>query len=197
VAAARRLLAIYARLGESVDVQERAGYAAANACVMHAEGRHAEAVSAGLRTVEFGETLGLDGQDAKMGFMWALEAAIAMGDRAKADEIVERIEAIPPGLRPPSLGAHVNRARARLADTAELGEVHAAAAAATFRDLGLRFWASVAQLERAELVAADGRGEEAEPLAAEARAVFTELGAVPWIARADAVTNRASAEAVG
>jgi class 3 adenylate cyclase/tetratricopeptide (TPR) repeat protein len=197
VAAARRLLAIYARLGESVDVQERAGYAAANACVMHAEGRHAEAVSAGLRTVEFGETLGLDGQDAKMGFMWALEAAIAMGDRAKAEEIMERIEAIPPGLRPPSLGAHVNRARARLADSGERGEMHAAVAATTFRELGLRFWAAVAQVERAELLQGDGRGDEAEALAAEARAVFAELGAALWIARADAVSNRASAEAVG
>ncbi len=197
VAAARRLVGIYARLGESVDVQEQAGYAAANACVMHAEGRHSEAVSAGLRTVEFGETLGLDGQDAKMGFMWALEAAIAMGDRAKANEIVDRIEAIPPGLRPPSLRAHVNRARARLAETAELGEMHAAVATTTFRELGLRFWAAVAQLERAELLQADDRGDEAEPLAAEARAVFEELRASPWIARADAVSSRASAEAVG
>jgi tetratricopeptide (TPR) repeat protein len=197
VASARRLLGIYARLGESVDVQEQAGYAAANACVMHAEGRHAEAVAAGLRTVDFGDTLGLDGQDAKMGFMWALESAIAMGDRAKAQEIVDRIEAIPPGLRPPSLGAQVNRARARLAESPDLGEMHAALAATTFRELGLRFWAAVAQLERAELLAADGRGDEAEPLAAEARAVFAELGAVPWIARADAITNRASAEAVG
>jgi class 3 adenylate cyclase/tetratricopeptide (TPR) repeat protein len=196
-AEARRLLGIYARLGESVDVQEQAGYAAANACVLHVEGRHAEAVAAGLRTVEFGDTLGLDGQDAKMGFMWALEAAIAMGDRANAQEIVDRIEAIPPGLRPPSLGAHVNRARARLAESGELGEAHAAAATATFRELGLRFWAAVAQLERAELLQADGRGDEAEPFAAEARAVFEDLQASPWIARADAVTSRASAEAVG
>jgi hypothetical protein len=197
VAAARRLLGIYARLGESVDVQERAGYAAANACVLHVEGRHPEAVAAGLQTVEFGDTLGLDGQDAKMGFMWALEAAIAMGDRENAHEIVDRIEGIPPGLRPPSLAAHVNRARARLAETAELGEMHAALAVTSFRELGLRFWAAVAQLERAELLQADDRGDEAEPLAAEARAVFDQLRASPWIARADAVSSSASAEAVG
>ena len=35
----------------------------------------------------------IDGQDAKMGFMWALEAALALGDRAKAGEVIERIEA--------------------------------------------------------------------------------------------------------
>ncbi|HEY3765187.1 MAG TPA: AAA family ATPase [Gaiellales bacterium] len=195
--AARRLLEIYSRLEHSADVQELAGYAAATACVVYAEGRYAEAVAAGLRTVEYGETLGLDGQDAKMGFMWSLEAAVVMGDRAKATDIVERIEAMPPGLRPPSLGAHANRARARLADSAELAETQAMVAATSFHELGLRFWSAVAQLERAEIVAADGRGEEAEPIAAEARLVFEELRATPFIARADALGSRASAEAVG
>src|SRR5256885_8752011 len=47
------------------DVQERAAWAAASACVLHAEGRHAEAVGLGERTIELGETLGIDGQDAK------------------------------------------------------------------------------------------------------------------------------------
>src|SRR5207342_2665558 len=85
LAAARRLLEIYTRLEDSADVQERAGYAAASACVFHAEGRHAEAVDAAERTAEHARTLGMDGQDAKMAFMWALEAAIALGDRRKAE----------------------------------------------------------------------------------------------------------------
>ena len=79
LAAARRLLEIYARLEESADVQERAGFAAANACVLHAEGRHAEAVAAGEQTFELGDTLGLDGQDAKMGFMWPGRGSIVAG----------------------------------------------------------------------------------------------------------------------
>jgi class 3 adenylate cyclase/tetratricopeptide (TPR) repeat protein len=197
VAEARRLLEIYARLGESVDVQEQAGYAAARACVLHTEGRYAEAVEAGLRTIEFGDTLGLDGQDAKMGFMWALEAAIAMGDRVRAEEIVQHIEAIPPGLRPPSLQAHAHRARARLAESADLATAELAAAAAVFRDLGLRFWLAVAQLEHAEALAADGRREEAERMAAEAHATFAELGARPWIERAELLAGSAATEAVG
>src|SRR6185437_10752934 len=40
--AARRLRDIYARLEDSADVQERAAWAAASACILHAEGRHAE-----------------------------------------------------------------------------------------------------------------------------------------------------------
>jgi tetratricopeptide (TPR) repeat protein len=197
LAEARRLLGIYARLEDSADVQERAGYAAASACIMHAEGRHTEAVAAGERTVELGVTLGLDGQDAKMGLMWATEAALALGDRAKAEELIGRIDAIPPGLRPPSLGAHANRARARLSDSVEVATTHALAAATSFRELGLRFWLAVGQLEHAEILAADGRRDEAEPLVAEARAIFAELGARPWLDRAEALAERASAEAVG
>ena len=83
VAAARRLLGIYARLSESVDVQEQAGYAAANACVLHAEGRHAEAVSAGLRTVEFGETLGPGRPGRQDGVHVGARGGVAMGDRAQ------------------------------------------------------------------------------------------------------------------
>ena len=197
VAEARRLLGIYARLEDSADVQERAGYAAASACVLYAEGRYAEAVAAGERTFELGHTLGLDGQDAKMGFMWGLEAALALGDRARAEQVIERIEAIPPGLRPPSLGAHAGRARARLADSAEHATAHLVAAQVVFRELGLRFWLAVSLLEHAEALTADGRGEEAEPMVAEARAVFAELRAQPWLDRAEALAERASAEAVG
>ena len=197
VAEARRLLEIYARLEDSADVQERAGFAAANACVLHAEGRHAEAVAAGEQTFELGDTLGLDGQDAKMGFMWTLEAALALGDRAKAEEVVGRIEAIPPGLRPPSLGAHAGRARARLAESADGATAHLVSAETVFRDLGLRFWLAVTMLEHAEVLIADGRGEEAEPLLPEARDIFAELRARPWIERAAAVAERTSAEAVG
>ena len=52
-------------------------------------------------------------------------------------------------------------------------------------------------LEHAEVLIADGRGEEAEPLLAEARDTFAELRARPWIERAAAVAERTSAEAVG
>ncbi len=36
-----------------------------------------------------------------MGVTWALEAAVASGDRVKAVELVGWMEALPPGLRPP------------------------------------------------------------------------------------------------
>jgi class 3 adenylate cyclase/tetratricopeptide (TPR) repeat protein len=195
--AARRLLAIYHRLEESADVQERAGYAGATACIRFFEGRYAEAVAQGEQTLEWGITLGSDGQDVKMGVMWALEAAIALGDRAKAEELVEWIETLPPGLRPPSMGGHAHRARARLAGPGEAAFVDHAAATARFRDLGLRFWLAVSLLEHSEALTTDGRGEEAEPLLHEASEILTELAARPWLDRVEAVSGRTSAELAG
>ena len=195
--AARRLLAIYHRLEESADVQERAGYAGATACIRFFEGRYAEAVAEGERTLEWGITLGSDGQDVKMGVMWALEAAIAHGDRVKAEELVGWIEALPPGLRPPSMGGHAHRARARLAGPGEAAFADHAAATARFRDLGIRFWLAVSLLEYSEALIADGRCEEAQPMLAEAREVFTELAARPWVDRVEAISGRASAELAG
>jgi len=195
--AARRLLGIYARVEDSDDVQERAAWSAAQACVLYAEGRHAEAVDFGCRTIELGETLGLDGQDAKMGFMWAIEAALALGDRARAEELVARIEEIPRGLRSPSMGAHANRARARMADTLEMASMHFAVAEATFDGLGMPFWRAVTELEQAERLAAAGQAGEAAPLLAAARETFAELRAAPWLSRAGAIAEPASAEPVG
>jgi class 3 adenylate cyclase/tetratricopeptide (TPR) repeat protein len=194
--AARRMLGIYARLDESSDVQEQAAWSAAQACVLHAEGRHAEAVERGWRTIELGKTLGMDGQDTKMGFIWAIESALALGDRARAEELVARIDEIAPGLRPPSMGALANRTRARLADALEMASMHFAVAAATLDSLGMAFWRGIAQLEHAERLTAAGEAAEAAPLLAAARATFTELRATPWLARAGAIAEPASAEPV-
>jgi class 3 adenylate cyclase/tetratricopeptide (TPR) repeat protein len=195
--AARRLLGIYARLADSADVQEQAAWLGSSAAVLHAEGRDAEAVAAAERTIALTPTLGVDGQDAKMGYMWGLEAALALGDRDKVEELVAKIESIPPGLRPPSMAAYAHRVRARLAASADEAIAHHTAATAGLDELGLRFWAAASRLEHAETLIRDGRPGEAEPLLAAAREVFRELGALPWLERADAAGERRSAEVVG
>ena len=115
----------------------------------------------------------------------------------KAEELVGWIEALPPGLRPPSMGGHAHRARARLAGPGEAAFADHAAATARFRDLGIRFWLAVSLLEHSEALTADGRGEEAEPLLHEAREIFTELAARPWLDRVEAISGRTSAELAG
>jgi tetratricopeptide (TPR) repeat protein len=196
LAEARRLLAIYARMEDSTDVQERSGYAAAKACILNAEGRYAEAVAAGQTTIELGEMLGIDGQDAKMGFLWAIEAAVAMGDREKAAQLIDQVEAIPPGLRPPSMSAHACRLRARIAEPDDAPALFREADAG-FRETGLRFWLAVTLLEQAERQIEQNNADAAESLLAEARDNFADLRATPWLERANAAAERASVEAVG
>jgi hypothetical protein len=113
----------------------------------------------------------------KHGVVDALEAALALGDAAKADELLAFVDGLGPTARPPYLDAHVIRLRARVADdTAGLS-----VAADRFRSLSLPFWLAVTLLELAEAL---GGGVEAERPLAEAREIFERLGATPWLERA-------------
>ena len=183
VEAARELLEIYAPLEGSENVQGRCCYDAAAACVRFAEGRHEEAMVYAERALGDADTLGPDGQDVKMAVAWGIEAALAMNDRGKAEELVEWVEATPPGLRPPSMALHAHRARARLAGSLEEAEPHYVEAVAGFRELELPFWLAVSQVEYAEALTAGGRGAEAEQFMAEARPVFQRLQVSPWLER--------------
>ena len=49
------------------------------------------------------------------------------------------------------------------------------------------FYLATSELERAEWLATQGRVEEAEPLLAEARAIFEQLEAAPWLERTERV----------
>ena len=79
-------------------------------------------------------------------------------------------ESVPPGLRSPYLEGQTERFRARLGERERF-----AAAAGRFRELGIPFWLAVTLLEQGET-----EGVE------EARAIFEQLGAAPWLARIDA-----------
>jgi hypothetical protein len=45
----------------------------------------------------------------------------------------------------------------------------------------------VVELEHAEWLTAESRGEEAAPLVEEARAIFGKLNAAPWLERAEKI----------
>jgi hypothetical protein len=119
-----------------------------------------------------------------------LESAPALGRLDDVDELLGRIDAIPPGKRPPFLAAEAARFRARVASARGAGdgvEQGFKTASAIFREHGLTFFLAVTQLEHGEWLGVEGRGDEAEPLLAEAREVFERLEAAPWLERADAV----------
>ena len=177
---ARRLVSLFSRLEDSTDVQDRGIYHAATAALRCAEGRLEEAVDAGMAAIETADILGVAFQGVKHAIVDALEAALALGDSTRADELFAFVDGLPPGERPPYLDAHVLRLRAREAGDAKgLGP-----AAACFRDLRIPFWLGVTLLEQAEAV---GAGPEATTLQAEARVIFERLGARPWLERCDAV----------
>jgi hypothetical protein len=98
------------------------------------------------------------------------------------------LQGLRPGEQTPFLRAITSRFGAHLA--AMRGEDPGpglAAAAEIFRDLGWRFHLAVVLLERAERLAAEGRSDEAiEPLE-EARSIFEDLGARPFLERLEKV----------
>ena len=177
---ARRLRSLYAE--SSPDVQEQGSYAAADVALLHAGGRAAEALEAGLAVLATGLEMSssiLSYQHAKQAWAHAAEAALELDRRERVEELLGHVDAMPPGLRPPYLVAHVQRIRGRLVgDPAEL-----AASASAFRALGMPFWVAVCELEQAEIL---GGSDELIQSAGE---VFAQLGAVPWIQRLAALTG--------
>jgi tetratricopeptide (TPR) repeat protein len=174
---ARRVFSMFSRLEESSDVQERSCYLGSRAALRRAEGRLLDALADGEATIEAGRTLGIPAQAVKQGLVEAVEAALALGESAKVEELLALIESVPPGTRPPYLDAQAKRFRARLDDDPSGYEV----AAESFRHLSLPFWLAVTLLEHAELTGND------ESLA-EPREIFAELKATPWLERLDAVS---------
>ena len=182
--AARRALQMFARIEHSSDLQELGSFLGARAALRRAEGKLDEALVDAEATIEASSTFGLDAQGGKQGVSEALEAAFALGNSAKVEQLIGSIEAIPAGRRPPYLDAQALRFRAKLiGDGAGLD-----AAATRFRELQLPFHLAVTLLEQAEL-----GSSEAEPLLAEATEIFERLEAMPWLERA---RRSASADAL-
>ena len=179
---ARRVFSLFSRLEESTDVQERSCYLGCRAALGRAEGRLRDALADGEATIEVGRTFGISSQSAKQGLVEALEAAFALGESAKIEELLALVEGVPPGTRPPYLEAQARRFRARLAEDGAGYE----AAVGQFRELGLPFWLAVTLLEHGEWLVGQGRSGEAEPLLAEAGEIFERLAATPWLDRVTA-----------
>jgi tetratricopeptide (TPR) repeat protein len=183
---ARHLLSLHARLKDSTDLQDRSCYRAAEAVLLHAEGEEGEALAAADEVIsELVASTPAD-QSVKMAFPQGLEAALALGERERAEQLLANIEALPPGRLAPSLRGHAARFRARLATQdgeKEKAERGFATAASVFREYGMQFWLAVTLTEQAEWLIAENHVANAEPPLTEARETFAKLGATPWLAR--------------
>jgi class 3 adenylate cyclase/tetratricopeptide (TPR) repeat protein len=182
---ARRILALLPEGSSSEDVQTRLVYRAQEATVLRAEGRIQEALAAATDAwsarSEFGMT-----QDVKEGVVVAIEISLDLGDLDRAEELLGAVEALRPGELTPFLQANGARLGARLAagrGDQEQPDSGFRAAAQIFRDLPTFFWLGVTLLEHGEWLSGVARTEEAGPVLAEAREIFEQLRARPWLER--------------
>ena len=193
-AEARAHLTRFRPLQELDDVQSWGSYALHEAMVLRAEGKPRAALDALEPVLAHREELGITYLLIKRSLIEAMEAAFALGDTVKLEEILASVEALRPGERPPMVAAHAARFRALSAQLSEEAETGFGQAAKLFRELGMPFWLAVAQAEHAEWLIQHNRAPEAEPLLTDARGAFERLEAQPWLERLAAL-DRPVAEA--
>jgi predicted ATPase/class 3 adenylate cyclase len=198
---ARDLLESIRVLETSENPESRIGYAARRAELLRAEEKPSEALATLEEVLAARTQFGLASHPVKHGLVLGVEAAIDLGDVARAEELLGIVGSARPGQVTPYLRAHAARLAARLA--ALRGEVESVepgflAAELGFRDLGTPFYLAVALTEHAEWLGDQGRQLQAEPLFAEAREIFEGLGAMPWLERTSRLAvSREAPAAVG
>jgi class 3 adenylate cyclase/tetratricopeptide (TPR) repeat protein len=197
LAEARRILSLFASLADAADVQERSCYLASSAVIARAEQRLEDALHAGAEAVTAGSAMaGLTFQSVKEALVESIEAALALGRTEQALQLIEQVEAIPPGLRSPFLDATAHRFRAHLAGNDPGADRKFAAAEMQLRAYELPFHLAVVQLEHGEWLNRQGRHADAQAFLTEARSSFERLKATPWQQRLDAIQTDRPAESV-
>jgi tetratricopeptide (TPR) repeat protein len=179
------------------EVQNRAAFRAFEAHVALADGRLREALALAEEALADRRELGV--RELPFPLTAGLDAALALSDVAKVDELLAIVEELPPGDLTPDLrgvGARFGARRAALKEDAETASAGFVAAADIYRGIERPFEVAVVRLEHAEWLAASGRVADAEPLLDEAREIFERLSAMPWLERLDRVGRSAAELAV-
>ena len=184
---AETLLRRCAGMDTSADMQERASYHLGRATILLISEDPANALEAAEAAFEQRGAMGITQEYAKQSFVTAVEAALALGEIDKAEELLAVVEALPRGSSSQFLQAQASRFRALL--SARRGETEEAErrfkrATGLFRELALVFYLGIGLLEYGEWLVGQNRSGDAEPLLAEARATFERLEAKPWLERA-------------
>ena len=170
------------------EAQSVAGYEVWQAGLLVREGRSEDALAAAERVLALRDKLGITSGFIPFALESALLAAADLRNKEKFDEVFSIIEQAPPGHVTPhlrALGARFAARRATLEGDPGPAEVGFTAAARLYGELAWPFERAEVLLEHAEWLASEGRGADAEPLAAEAREIFERLRAKPYIERLD------------
>jgi class 3 adenylate cyclase/tetratricopeptide (TPR) repeat protein len=187
---ARSFMDRFSSMEAADDMQIREGYRAARAAILNAQGLHAEALSLAEAAMSAGREIGFDNLTFKGGVGGALEAAFALGDLDRVRKHLAMIDGLRPGEATPYVLAEGSRfwAKVNAAEGRdEAADREFAEAAERFRDIGMRYWLAMTMAEHGEWLTQESRIADAQPLLAEAREIFTELKARPWLERLDSV----------
>jgi tetratricopeptide (TPR) repeat protein len=192
VSTARSLLDADAAAASWGEVQVEIVHAAVEGTVLRAEGRPRDAQAVLERAGVEGRKLGVRHPWVKLVMVEAVDAAFDLDELDRVSEALDDWESLAPVDRSPFLEGHLALYRAQLA----VRQGHDGAdelfgrAEAVFRAIGLAFYLARALLEHGEWLAQRGGGAEELD---EAEAIFTKLGARPWL---DRLAHARSARAV-
>jgi hypothetical protein len=195
---ARTLRASLPEAATSKDVQAWMAAHRLQAMLLLAEGHAAESLATAEEIVNMQEGFGERAPEFREGLIRAMEAASALGDGAKLEELLARVDALRPGEITPHLRAQGARFAAHLAalrGDADAVEVGFHTAIAAFGDLSMPFHVAMVQLELGEWLLSQGQDGEATPLLDEAAGVFEDLGARPSLDRLRRMTENLGSSA--
>jgi class 3 adenylate cyclase/tetratricopeptide (TPR) repeat protein len=182
------------QLRELDDVQQRPVGLAAESLVARLEGDLDHAVATAMTgATEAAAALGLMADATRLSWTMAAEASVLAGRDDALTELLGLVEDRPPGHIPPFLEAEAARHRAglllRTGGPVDEAESRLRSAVAVMSELGYPYWRALGELDLARLLAADGRGEEAEKPVRVAIETLEVLQAVPALAEAQQVLD--------
>lgn len=141
------------------------------------------------------DVLAANGLDDDFIFLWPplVETALHAGDLRLAERIFLPGGSAPQGKLSPGVKAQVLRLRGLIAadrgDDAAVVEVDLRAGIAALDHFGAQGLHARAEEEFGRWLASQGRTSEAEPLLAEARATYEQIGAVGWLAQLESTAH--------
>jgi predicted ATPase/class 3 adenylate cyclase len=186
----RDLVAANESMSRSENASWAATYAMTEALLHAAEGRPDAAVAAVDRGLALRNQV--TGAQAIVRFV-AFEAVGEVAGEDKIRELIEVVDELHAGERGAFLRAQQARFRARLPEHDAEAELRTAER--LFAESEMPFYVAATRLARAEHLLAQGRADDVRPLLEQARETFDDLGARPWLERANAAAAAAGVPA--
>jgi hypothetical protein len=183
-----RTLELATERAGSTNIEYGLGPRVASAIALRALGRNAEALEMAVPVALSGPEI--PNEDRREAYIEAGLAALTIGDEETVERLTTYVAELPPAMRSPLLRAGAARLEGLLAQRRgdlRVADQRFAAAERELRAVETPFPLGQVLIERAEVLRALDREDEAAPLILEGRRLFDRLRATPWLERADAL----------